>query len=98
MKCRDKALRKVTTDLKHLGEGGMDCERDEEWQGEFYGSVLEGMRWFRREVCGNGLEMGGKGGGEMRDCRLMVSSFLLRCVMERGLTNNLLGDLYVASW
>jgi hypothetical protein len=79
MKCRDKALRKVTTDLKHLGEGGMDCERDEEWRGEFYGSVLEGMRWFRREVCGNGLEMGGKGrrgAGEMRDCRLMVSSFL----------------------
>lgn len=73
MKCRDKALRKVTTDLKHLGEGGMDCERGEEWQAEFYGSVLEGMRWFRKEVCAPGLEKEGNGGGEMRDCRLMVS-------------------------
>lgn len=72
MKCRDKAMRKVTTDLKHLGEGGMDCERDEEWQGEFYGSVLEGMRWFRREVCAP-RELVKKGEGEMRDCRLMVS-------------------------
>lgn len=71
MKCRDKALRKVTTDLKHLGEGGMDCEREEEWRGEFYGSVLEGMRWFRREVCVPSAKMGG--GGGMRDCRLMVS-------------------------
>lgn len=88
MKCRDKALRKVTTDLKHLGEGGMDCERDEEWQGEFYGSVLEGMRWFRREVCGNRLEMGGKGrrgAGEMRDCTLMVSCIILR-VKKKTLT------------
>jgi hypothetical protein len=104
MKCRDKALRKVTTDLKHLGEGGMDCERDKEWQGEFYGSVLEGMRWFRKEVCANTLEMGEKGGrgaGEMRDCRLMVSFlfFYLRSLIDiSGLTDGLLGDLYVAGW
>ncbi|KAE8548249.1 hypothetical protein TMatcc_010104 [Talaromyces marneffei ATCC 18224] len=78
MKCRDKALRKVTTNLKHLGEAGMDCEREGEWQGDFYGSVLDGMRWFRRQVCAPGLGemmtmvMGKKGGvGEMRDCRLM---------------------------
>lgn len=77
MRCRDKALRKVTTDLKHLGEGGMDCERDEEWQGEFYGSVLEGMRWFRKEVCASS-KLVKRGGGEMRDCNLMVSF----CVFE----------------
>ena len=71
VKCRDKALRKVTTDLKHVGEGGMNCEREEEWQGEFYESVLEGMRWYRTKVCAIGEE--GRA-GEMRDCRLMVSS------------------------
>lgn len=70
MKCRDKALRKVTTDLKHIGEGGMDCEREEEWRDQFFEGVLEGMQWFRREICAGWKKDTPR--GEMRDCSLMV--------------------------
>ncbi|OKL62329.1 hypothetical protein UA08_02281 [Talaromyces atroroseus] len=66
MKCRDKAMRKVTSALKHLGENGMDCGKDGAWQEEFYESVLEFMRYFRSSVC-----RGVAGGEMMRDCKLM---------------------------
>jgi hypothetical protein len=67
MKCRDKAMRKVTSALKHLGESGMDCEKDEVWQGDFYDSVLRFMRYFKSSIC-----RGVAGGETTRDCKLMV--------------------------
>lgn len=65
-KCRDQAMRKVTTSLKHIGESGMDCERDEDWRGGFYQSVLDFMRYFNTKMC--------RGVDGMRDCKLMVCS------------------------
>lgn len=68
-KCRDQAMRKVTSSLKHMGEGGMDCERDEDWREDFYRSVLDFMKYFKTKMCR------GAGVDGMRDCKLMVCSF-----------------------
>lgn len=81
MKCRDQAMRKVTSALKHIGESAMDCEKDEEWQDDFYGSILDFMHYYKSNVCRGLVD------GELRDCKMMVSISLYNILFNTSFFN-----------